>query len=595
MASSSTPDYIVVGGGTSGLVVASRLSEDAKVNVLVLEAGQDLSADPRVNVPGLWTTLLGSEADWHFRSVAQPGLNGRELGEPQGKGLGGSSAINGQAFIAPAQADIDAWANMGNNGWNWTSLVPSYKKAYTLIPPADAATREHLGIDWINDDFRGTQGPIQVSFPGVLENPLCKAWIDAFRGLHQITTGDPFSGNSIGGYSNAATVDPATKTRSYAGSTHGLKILQRPNVRVLTGTTARKILFDKSASGVKATGVRASVDGSDETFTASREVILAAGVFNTPKLLELSGIGQRKLLEKLDIPVVLDLAGVGENLQDHLMTGVSYEVADGVVTADPLMRQEPDALVMAQKMYAESKAGPLTIGGMQSHAFMPLNDFDTAGLLAKCQPKHGDEDFCSVVGSIVEKPDECSGAWFLFLAQANLHEGGKSFVGSQLLPENFASLGCSQCHPFSRGSTHITSADADAPPKIDPRFFSHPADLEIMARHVQALETLRQSKELEPFFKPNGKRNHPDAFHIGSLEGAKKYVLDTATTTYHTCGSAPMLPKDKGGVVDTKLIVYGTENLRIVDASIFPLIPRGNIMSSVYAVAERAADIIKGN
>ncbi|TGO17719.1 hypothetical protein BTUL_0015g00550 [Botrytis tulipae] len=178
--------------------------------------------------------------------------------------------------------------------------------------------------------------------------------------------------------------------------------------------------------------------------------------------------------------------------------------------------------------------------------------------------------------------------------QQNLHEGGKSFVGSDLQPENFASLGCCQSHPFSRGSTHIASSNVDDLPTIDPLFLSHPADFEIFARHIQTLETLRQTKELSAFFKPDGKRNHPDSFNINTLEGAKKYVLDTAVTAYHTCGTAAMLPKEKGGVVNDKLIVHGTNNLRVVDASIFPLIPRGNIQSSVYAVAEKAADIIKG-
>ncbi|THV55378.1 hypothetical protein BGAL_0009g00280 [Botrytis galanthina] len=147
-----------------------------------------------------------------------PGLGGRTISEPQGKLLGGSSAINCQSFIAPAQAEIDSWAKLGNDGWDWAALSPYYKKFYTLSPPPDSETLEHLGIDWINEDYRGTSGPIQVSFPGVVQNPLCKAWIDSFRGFGKLTTGDPFSGNSTGAYSNAATVDIATKTRSYAGS-----------------------------------------------------------------------------------------------------------------------------------------------------------------------------------------------------------------------------------------------------------------------------------------------------------------------------------------------------------------------------------------
>lgn len=183
----SSPDYIIVGGGTSGLVVASRLSEDPEVQVLVLEAGKDLTSDIRVNVPAFWMTLLGSDAAWLFQTVPQPGLAGRTIRVPQGKALGGSSAINGQAWIAPGQPEIDAWAKLGNPGWEWANLVPSYKKSYTLIPPSDQATRDHLGIDWIDDEYRGTSGPLKVSFPGQLQNPLIKAWIDAFRGLDKVT------------------------------------------------------------------------------------------------------------------------------------------------------------------------------------------------------------------------------------------------------------------------------------------------------------------------------------------------------------------------------------------------------------------------
>lgn len=402
------------------------------------------------------------------------------------------------------------------------------------------------------------------------------------------------SGNSIGGYGNAASVDPVTKTRSYAGSTHGIELLQKRNVKILTGATVQKIIFSKSTGDdVTATGVEVIVDGQTTIYNASKEVILAAGVFNTPKLLELSGIGQKSLLEKHNIPVVVESSGVGENLQDHLMTGVSFEAADNVMTGDPLMRQEPEALAQAQELYVKHQAGPFTIGGMQSHAFMTL-DSDYRSLAGDATtPPVIDQQHHETVGSILEQPGSCSAAWFMFLAQANLHESGKTFVGTNLMAENFISLGCSQSHPFSRGTTHISAAEPTAVPDIDPKYFSHPADLEIMARHVQELEKLRNTKELEPFLKPNGKRNHPDAFHIGYLEGAKKYVLDTATTTYHTCGTVAMLPKEKGGVVDKNLKVYGTNNLRIVDASIFPLIPRGNIMSTVYAVAERAADIIK--
>ncbi|KAJ4256908.1 hypothetical protein NW762_009004 [Fusarium torreyae] len=592
----SSADYIIIGGGTSGLVIANRLSENPDVQVLVLEAGQDLSNDPRVTVPAFWTTLIGTDADWQFQSVPQHQLGGRIINEAQGKGLGGSSAINCQAYIAPSQAGIDAWGQFGNPGWDWAGLSPYYKKATTLSLPPDQDTRDHLGIDWIDKSCHGTNGPIQVSFPGVVENPLIKAWIDAFRGRDELTTNDPFSGHSVGGYSCCAAVDSSSKTRSYAGNAYGLPAAQRPNLRIITGAKVAKVTFKTESDMIHATGVKASINGGElETFIPAREVILAAGVFNTPKILELSGIGNKDILKRHSIPVVVDLPGVGENLQDHLMTGVSYEVAEGVLTGDPLLRQEPEAISQAQGLYFEHQKGPFTIGGIQSHAFMPT----PKGTSDELFPTHAggpeDSELTKVIYSILDNSSESSAAWFMFLAQANLHESGKSFTGSRFMPENFASLGCSQSYPLSRGSTHISSTNIDAAPDIDPRYFPHPLDLEIMARHVQALENLRNAKELEPFFKLNGKRNHPDAFNIGSLEGAKKYVLDTATTSYHSCGTAAMLPKDKGGVIDAKLLVHGVSNLRVVDASIFPMITRGNPMATVYAVAEKAADIIKNH
>ncbi|KAK7991210.1 glucose-methanol-choline oxidoreductase [Apiospora saccharicola] len=591
-----SPDFIIVGGGTAGLVVANRLSEDPDVSVLVLEAGEDLTDDPRVIIPAMWTSLLGSDADWQFSTSAQPNLNGRSIRQPRGKALGGSSAINGQTFVAPSRVEIDAWAQLGNPGWDWEGLVPYFKKSYTLIPPADEATLRHLGIDWIDDDYRGTEGPLKISFPGVKENPLCKAWIDAFRGMHKLTTGDPFSGKSTGAYSNAASVDPESKTRSYAASAYGAVLKQRPNVRIITGVDVSRILFDETNPGsALATGVQASVGGKLQTFNAIKEVILAAGSISTPKLLELSGVGNPDLLAKHGIHCVVDLPGVGENLQDHLMTGMSYEVNDGVMTGDPLMRQEPEALALAQKLYTEHKAGPLTIGGVQSHAFMPLQGDNTTyhQLLAAPPSRSQDTDYVKLVRSVLDHADSPSGAWFMFLAQANLHENSESFVGKELLPGNYASFGLSQTSIFSRGSSHIASADPAAKPDIDPRYFSHPADLEIMARHVQALDKLRHAPELDVFFKKDGRRNHPDAHHVADLEGAKKYVLDTATSTYHVCGTAAMLPREKAGVVSPGLVVHGTRNVRVVDASIFPLIGRGNIMSLVYAVAEKAADVIK--
>ncbi|KAJ5546170.1 glucose-methanol-choline oxidoreductase [Penicillium frequentans] len=588
-------DYVIVGGGTAGLVLAYRLSEDPTKSVVVLEAGKDMTADPRVQIPAMWTTMMGSEEDWQLKSTPQNQLNNRVIKATQGKVLGGSSAVNGQAFIAPSRYVYDAWAKLGAEGWSWEKIHPCYQKSYTLQLP-DSATRQHLDLDsWVEEKSQGSSGPLKVSFPAVLQDPLAKAWADTFKALGHHVTADPFSGNSVGGYSNMAAVDYATKTRSYAASAYGIPAKERPGIHIITEALVQKVLFD----GTTATGVLVAIDGQNHTIRAKKEVIISSGALNTPKLLELSGIGKKEILDRYGIPVVVDNPNVGENLQDHLMSGISFEAADGIVTGDPLMRQEPEAIQEAMRLYTEHQAGPFTIGGVQSSAFMPCLDENGArneSYITELMDRFlsGPKDRDEAIRDIFAQPDSPTCSQFMFLCQANLHETGKSFVGQQLHPGNFVSLGVIQGIPFSRGSSHISSANSGDKPNIDPRYFSHPLDLEIMARNLLDVEKLHKAEPLSQFLKPNGRRNHPDAF-LTDLESAKKYLRDTATTSYHFCGTAAMLPREKGGVVDEKLRVHGTTNLRVCDSSIIPVITVGNTMTAVYAVAERGADIIKAD
>ncbi|KAE8341502.1 hypothetical protein BDV24DRAFT_151159 [Aspergillus arachidicola] len=497
-------DYVIVGGGTFSLVLAARLPEDDRFGM----------------------TLLGSEADWQLITTPQTELSNRAIKEPQGKLLGGSSGINGKTFIAPSKAGIDAWSKLCATDWTWEKLSPYYEKSYTLQLP-DEATREYIGE------------------------------LDSF-------TADPFSGNSIGGYSNLVAVDYETKTRSYAATGYGLPAIQRPGVRILTEAMVQRILFDASDAGVTATGGRRLCKGKLSTIKAKKEAIL----------------------DQFNIPVVVENPNVGENLQGHLMSGISFEVKEGVITGDPLLRQEQEAVQNTIQLYTKHKAGPMTIGGIQSSAFMRIIEYHgpnqqeaKQAYLNKFIPQPEGRD--QAVRGIYADDNEPTCSMFMFLAQANLHQTGKSFVGQELLPGNFLGLGLELSLPFCRGSAHIASADPNVPPTIDLRYFSNPLDLDTMARNLLDVERLHKADPLAQFLVHSGQRNHPDAF-LTDLESAKKYLRDTATAAYHSCGTVAMLPREKGGVVNKKL--------RVWDVSVFPLVPPANIISTVYA-----ADIIRSD
>ncbi|KAI1137459.1 putative GMC oxidoreductase [Hypoxylon sp. FL0543] len=597
-------DFIVVGGGTAGLVVATRLTENPNVSVLVLEAGGNALEDPR------WSAVLGTELDWDFMTVPQENLNNRRIGEPQGRVLGGSSAVNAEVFVPPSAIGFNAWETLGNPGWGWDGVSPYFRKFHTLVPP-DEAVQKHLGLSWMDESTRGT-GPIQASFSGVVEDPLGKAWIETFKQLGLSFTGNPFNGYGIGGWSVPAAIDPVTKTRSYAASAYFAPVGSRSNLEVITHATVSKIILD-DADGTTpiARGVAFKAqDGVEHEVTADREVILAAGAIQSPKILELSGIGDESLLSRFGIVTKVNNPNVGENLQDHLMTGVSFEVADGVTTADSLLRQEPEVIQAAMQMYQEHKTGPLASAALLSYSFLPI----MTEAIEKVDPQ-----LERSLEELVQKSDaastseyerqnlgfiksllhpvgarEASGSLFMLPAQVNLHNGPKQAgMTKDVKPGNYVSIGASLQHPLSRGKTHISSSDPSAAPVIDPRYLSHPLDIEMYARHLMVIEMIAKTPPFSDYIKPGGRRAQPGEARVDTPDKAKAYIRETALTDNHLVGTCAMLPREKGGVVDPRLRVYGVKGLRIVDSSIMPLIPRANVQTSVYTVAEKAADIIK--
>ncbi|KAL1964510.1 hypothetical protein VTN77DRAFT_6936 [Rasamsonia byssochlamydoides] len=595
-------DFVVVGGGTAGLVVASRLTEDPNVKVLVLEAGSNRVDDPRIAVPGLAaSTYFDPDFDWCITSPPQEHLNGRQIAEPRGRTLGGSSAINMGMVIYPSKKDIDAWEQLGNPGWNWDSISQYLRKSQKFTPPTPAI-REQLSLDYLDETLQGSSGPIQVSFGEGPFPAFNAAWPKVFENLNHKITSDPISGIAKGAFCNPGTIDPKTRSRSHAGVTYyNLEVAKRPNLRVVTDATVEKIILKEADGTVIAIGVQFKAnDGVQRIVSAGEEVILAAGAIKTPQLLELSGIGGSELLKSHGIKVVIDNPNVGENLQEHGFVPFSWEIADGQQSGDALRIPEVAEAAMAA-WQEHSGAGPLGLCAISS-AFMPLpelQDGELKGLIKKYLEDYkypsfpGQEAQYRILRQILEDESEPTGQYSLAPFQITPEKGPspKGIYGMSE-PESFISIVSVLNRPFSRGNVHLASNDPYASPVFDPKFFSHPLDLELHARHTKWLETLAFTEPMGSLLKKNGRRLHSDK-PVDDLDTARELTRDRIIAHYHVCGTTAMMPREQGGVVDDRLKVYGTSNVRVVDASVMPLIPRGNIQAIVFAVAEKAADIIK--
>ena len=481
-------------------------------------------------------------------------------------------------------------------------MAPYYKKFHTFVPPSKQAG-DDLETDYIDDKAQGTSGPIQSSFPEFV-GPLAKAWPPTWKNLNYKVTGDPLRGNAMGGYTSPSTIDPKTMTRSYAVSAYYAPAAGRPNLHLITEAMVQKIVLEHGKHGgeARATGVAYTKDSDAYTVFARREVIMAAGVYQTPQLLELSGIGSKSLLEKHGIECVVDNPYVGENLQDHVMTGVCLEVADGIPTTD--MIRDPNVISWAMNLYQTEKTGPLS-ASFNSASFMPVVDFLSApgkdelnGLLDKhLTPENranlpSQEDQDHYIRSVLTSPDEGSVMTVLGSVQLHLEKTKPSEVFGITDPANYTCFLVALQHPFSRGHVHIASGKATDKPEIDPKYFSHPLDAEILARHVMYTKKIAATEPLKSLIKEGGK-TLPEKLELDTVDAALGHCKQYLMTNNHPCSTCAMLPKEKGGVVDTELRVYGIKGLRVVDASVLPMVTLGNIQSSVYAVAERAADIIK--
>jgi choline dehydrogenase len=510
-------DYIIVGAGSAGCVLANRLSEDPRTRVLLIEAG------PRdthfwIHVPlGYGKLFTKSEVNWGYESEPEPTLNGRRIFTPRGKVLGGSSSINGLVYIRGQPEDFDRW---GIPGWDWKSLLPYFRKSENQVRGAN--------------EWHGVGGPLEV---GDLErHELCDAFIDSAAATG-IPRNDDFNGarQEGTGYYQATTC----RGRRCSTATGYLRPAEkRPNLAVEVNTLATKVVFE----GRKAVGVQIG----DRTVRATREVILSGGAFNSPQLLQLSGVGPRNLLERLGVSIVADLP-VGEGLQDHFYVRSFWRCNKAVTLNDDMLSLRRKIAVGLK--YLLHKQGPLTIAAGYAAAFV------------RTRPQ-------------VERPD----AQIYFINFSTAKRGGVLHA--------FSGFTCSvsQLQVESRGSVAIRSPDAREAPAIRYNYLATENDRRVM---VDGLKFVRRICNTAPLSDYVVGEEYPGA-KVQSDADLLDFVRSAGETVFHPTSTCSM-----GKVVDEKLKVRGIGGLRVVDASVMPAVPSGNINASVVAVAEKAADLVK--
>jgi choline dehydrogenase-like flavoprotein len=559
---------IIVGGGTAGLAVASRISVGLpNHSVLVIEAGPDGRQEPGIVIPGRKGSTLGGKYDWNFTTVAQPTANNRVFAQNRGKVLGGSSALNLMTWDRTSVAELDAWERLGNKGWNWKNLYPAMLKAETFLPSPE------YGIEGV-----GKTGPIRTLINRIFPRHQ-SSWIPTLNNLGLPTNRESLNGKPIGVSTQPSNVSPQY-TRSYAPEY--LKIAKESLVLKLD-TRVAKVNFN----GSTATGVTLE---NGTILSARKEVILSAGSFQTPGLLELSGIGNASLLKSVGIPIVKDLPSVGENFQDHIRIQASYQLKPEYPSFDVLKNTTRAAVELALYNAGQVSLYDYTASGYAYFPWSTVSNDTAAKLRALVE---GDSSLTSAVDKV--KKSYFSPALSAKVPQLEVifsdgYTGLKGYpaANSSLFGiGTFALIGVVQ-HPFSKGNVHISSRNISDKPLINPNYLSHPYDLQAATNLAKFLRTIASSKPMSDIWT----EEYEPGKAVQTDEDWRKYALANTLSIYHPIGTAALLPEKDGGVVDPYLKVYGTKGLRVVDASIIPLLPSAHLQTLVYGIAEKAADMI---
>ena len=525
-------DYIIVGAGSAGCVLANRLSENGKHNVLLLEAG-GRNKSIMIDMPtALSYPMANAKYNWGYNSDPEPGLDGRRITCPRGKGLGGSSAINGMVYVRGHHCDLNEWEQAGAKGWAYRDCLPYFKRAETW---ADGA-----------DDYRGGSGPLKVSAGNEMKmNPLYRAFIDAGVEAGYPQTHD-YNGYAQEGF-GAMHMTVGGGIRSSTARAYLEPARGRQNLQIVTSAEIDRVIFN----GKRAAGVVAKVNGETKTFKTRGEIILAAGAIASPSILQRSGVGEPAFLKNLGINPINALNGVGANLQDHLEVYFQFH-CKRPVSLNNKLDYFSKFLIGARWFFFKSGLGA-------------SNHFESCAFIK------------SKVG--LKSPD----IQYHFLPAAMRYDGTPSIKGHGF-----------QVHvgpnkPKSRGRVAISAREMDAHPSILFNYLQHDDDVEAWRQCIKLTREIMAQPAMDEF---RGSEIQPGD-DVQSNNEIDKWVRENVESAYHPCGTCRM-SDDKDRVVDTQCRVNGIENIRVVDASIFPTAPYGNINAPVIMAAEKASDFILG-
>ncbi len=533
---SKTYDFIIIGAGSAGCVLANRLSENGKYEVLLIEAGGE-DKSPWIHMPiGYGKTFYDAKVNWKYQTETIDAINGRSSYWPRGKVLGGSSSINAMVFIRGQAKDYEDWKAAGNPGWGWDDVLPYFKKLENNLAG--------------EDDWRATDGPITVNQTDSQMHPSNQYFIEAAQSLGLKLNSD-FNGatqEGVGFYQ----INTANGRRMSSSVCYLNPAKSRPNLTVMTKTQIEKVIFD----GSKATGIKFKHNGQAETIQANKEIILSAGAIGSPQILQLSGVGDAEKLKQLDIDVQTHLPVVGKNLQDHI--GISYFYKSKIPTLNDELRGAFN-LAKAGLKYFFTRKGPLSLSVNQGGGFFKSNpNRERANIQLYFQPM----------------------SWL----------GAKSGTRPMVKLDDFSAfnIGLSQCRPTSRGELFIRSKNVCQPPIIDPNYLNTEHDIQELLEGVKFIRAMSQTETLQSIIEEEilpGNTVNTDAEYIQDLR-------QRVETIFHPSCTCKMGSDANNSVVDQNLNVHGLAGLRVIDASIFPNIISGNTNAPTMMVAEKGADMI---